>query len=85
MKYKVNVNECYYGVSNDKLISKIIEADNVFNLIDKIKLDNDLSEYVDKSHLQNYCGDKFVDVNEGNKSFYLLLDEVFEFECELLK
>ena len=41
MKYKVNVNECYYGVSNDKLISKIIKADNVNNLIDKIKVDND--------------------------------------------
>ena len=80
MKYKVNVSECYYNVSNDNLISKIIEADNVFNLIEKIEVDNDLSEYVDK----DYSVDKFCDVNEGNKSFYLLLNEVFEFECELL-
>ena len=80
MKYKVNLSECYYGVSNDKLISKIIEADNVFNLIEEIKVDNDLSEYVDDDYSRsNYC-----DVNEGNKSFYLLLNDVFEFECELL-
>jgi len=81
MKYKVNLSECYYGVSNDKLISKIIEADNVFNLIERIKVDNDLSEYVDDDYSRsNYC-----DVNEGSKSFYLLLNDVFEFECELLK
>ena len=41
MSYRVNVNECYYGVSNDKLISKIIKADNVNNLIDKFNVDND--------------------------------------------
>ena len=68
MEYKVNVNECYYGVSNDKLISKIIKADNVNNLIDKIKVDNDLNEYVDFDNNLNH--DK-------------LLNDVFEFECEL--
>ena len=81
MRYRVNVNECYYGVSNDKLMSKIIKADNVNNLIDKIKVDNDLSEYVDFDNNLNY--DKLV--YEGSNSFYLLLNDVFEFECELLK
>ena len=48
--------------------------------IEEIKVDNDLSEYVDDDYSRsNYC-----DVNEGNKSFYLLLNDVFEFECELL-
>ena len=81
MRYRVNVNECYYGVSNDKLMSKIIKADNVNNLIDKIKVDNDLSEYVDFDNNLNY--DKLV--YDGSNSFYLLLNDVFEFECELLK
>tara|TARA_R100001079_G_C4400834_1_gene131333 strand:+ start:273 stop:566 length:294 start_codon:yes stop_codon:yes gene_type:complete len=90
MKYKVNVSECYYGVSNDKLISKIIKADNVNNLIDKIKVDNDLNEYVDFDNNLNIVVDdegNIYDklVYEGSNSFYLLLNDVFEFECELLK
>ena len=83
MKYKVNVSECYYNVSNDKLISKIIEADNGCDLIDKIKSDDDLSEYVDN----DYCVDNYNDVlkNQIENKFYVLLNEVIEFECEILK
>ena len=83
MKYKENVNECYYNVSNDKLISKIIEADNGYDLIDKIKSDDDLSEYVDN----DYCVDNYNDVlkNQFENKFYVLLNEVIEFECEILK
>jgi len=83
MKYKVNVSECYYNVSNDNLISKIIEADNGYDLIDKIKSDDDLSEYVDN----DYCVDNYNDVlkNQIENKFYVLLNEVIEFECEILK
>ena len=82
MRYKVNVNECYYNVdNNENVISKIIEADNVFNLIDKIKIDNDLNEYIDEEYLGEIDNGIF---NVKNK-MYLLLNEVFEFECELLK
>jgi hypothetical protein len=83
MKYKVNVSECYYNVSNDNLISKIIEADNGYDLIDKIKSDDDLSEYVDN----DYCVDNYNDVlkNQFENKFYVLLNEVIEFECEILK
>ena len=83
MKYKVNVSECYYNVSNDNLISKIIEADNGYDLIDKIKSDDDLSEYVDN----DYCVDNYNDVlkNQFENKFYVLLNEVIVFECEILK
>ena len=82
MRYKVNVNECYYNVdNNENVISKIIEADNVFNLIDKIKIDNDLNEYIDEDYLGEIDNGIF---NVKNK-MYLLLNEVVEFECELLK
>ena len=83
MKYKVNVSECYYNVSNDNLISKIIEADNGYDLIDKIKSDDDLSEYVDN----DYCVDNYNDVlkNQFENKFYVLLNEVIEFECEIIK
>ena len=83
MKYNVNVNECYYNVdNNENVISKIIEADNVYNLIERIKVDNDLNEYIDEDYLMN---DVYFDVYESKNKYYLLLNEVFEFECELLK
>ena len=83
MKYKVNVNECYYNVdNNENVISKIIEADNVYNLIERIKVDNDLNEYIDEDYLMS---DVYFDVYKRFNKYYLLLNEVFEFECELLK
>tara|TARA_R110002020_G_C15783900_1_gene729500 strand:+ start:95 stop:343 length:249 start_codon:yes stop_codon:yes gene_type:complete len=82
MKYKVNVNECYYGVSNDKLMSKIIEANNIHDLLDKIKNDDDLGEYVDF----DYYVDNYMQVLKNNENIvHLLLNEVIEFECERLK
>ena len=82
MKYKVNVSECYYGVSNDKLMSKIIEADNIHELIDNIKNDDDLGEYVDF----DYYVDNYMDVIKNTENiFHVLLNEVIEFECERLK
>jgi hypothetical protein len=92
MKYKVNVSECYYGVSNDKLISKIIKAKSEYDLIDKIKSDIDISEYVySDSELKDWHGgdlgyDKYESLifEDDNNKFYLALNEEIEFECELL-
>ena len=76
-----NEEDLLESIKNLKLMCKIIKADNVNNLIDKIKVDNDLNEYVDFDNNLNY--DKLI--YEGSNSFYLLLNDVFEFECELLK
>ena len=93
MKYKVNVNECWYGnnVSNEKLVSKIIKADNVYDLIEKIKVDEEISEYVYSDedmiewHGDRLDYDKIIDEDFMGNCFYLLLNEEVEFECELLK
>ena len=93
MRYRVNVNECWYGnnVSNEKLVSKIIKADNVYDLIDKIKVDEEISEYVySNEEMIEWIGrDYFIDydkiIDEDGNCFYLLLNEEVEFECELLK
>ena len=89
-KFKVNVSECYYGVNNDCLVSKIIEAKNEYDLINKCKSDVDISEYVysDEELEDWHGGDLGYDNYESliwesedeDKIFYLALNEEVEFE-----